>query len=183
MRIISGTLKGRRFSPPPGFKARPTTDYAKENLFNVLNNMVDFEEIKVLDLFAGTGSISFEFVSRGCKNITSLELNFKHFQFIQKTCKELNLDKVMRVIKSDVFRFVEKTSDKYDIIFADPPFDLEKASELPDTIIGRELLNEGGMFILEHSDKISYSHHPYYVETRDYGKVNFSFFSPAHNNI
>jgi 16S rRNA (guanine(966)-N(2))-methyltransferase RsmD len=177
MRIVSGTLKGRRFSPPSNFKARPTTDYAKENLFNVLNNTFDFEEIKVLDLFSGTGSISFEFVSRGCTDVTSVELNFRHQQFIARMVHELNLQDKMRAIKSDAFRFAERTSDRYDIIFADPPFDLEKAAELPDLIIGRKLLKEDGVFILEHSDKINYSNHPNYVETRDYGKVNFSFFT------
>lgn len=176
MRIISGTLKGRRFTPPSGFKARPTTDFAKENLFNVLNNQICFEEIKVLDLFAGTGSISFEFASRGCTNITSIELNFKHHQFIAKTAGELNLKNVMTVIKADAFRFVEKVAGPYDLIFADPPFDLEKASDLPQTIADRNLLGPEGIFILEHSDKKDYSQHPLFIEVRAYGKVNFSFF-------
>lgn len=177
MRIVSGFLKGRRFSPPSSFKARPTTDFAKENLFNVLNNIVDFEEIKVLDLFAGTGSISFEFASRGCVDITSVEQNMVHYRFIDKTAQELNLKKSMTIIKTDVFRFVEKTTVKYDLIFADPPFDLDKAAQLPDIVLQRGMLKADGMFILEHSDKKSYGDHPNFKELRAYGKVHFSFFS------
>ncbi len=176
MRIVSGTLKGRRFSPPAGFKARPTTDFAKENLFNVLNNQISFDEIKVLDLFAGTGSISFEFASRGCSDITSVEMNFKHHLFITKTAEELNLKRVMKVIKADAFRFVEKVTGQFDLIFADPPFDLEKAADLPQMIADCNLLSEDGFFILEHSDKKDYRHHPLFIEVRAYGKVNFSFF-------
>lgn len=176
MRIVSGTHRGRRFTPPAGFKARPTTDFAKENLFNVLNNQISFDEIKVLDLFSGTGSISFEFASRGCTDITSVELEFKHHQFIAKTAELLNLKTVMKVVKADAFRFIEKTTGKYDLIFADPPFDLEKAAELPQIIADRQLLNPDGIFILEHSDKKNYQQHPLFIEMRAYGKVNFSFF-------
>lgn len=176
MRIVSGTLKGRRFSPPAGFKARPTTDFAKENLFNVLNNQISFDTIKVLDLFSGTGSISFEFASRGCTDITSVELNFKHHQFIARTAEQLELKQVMKVVKADAFRFIEKTSVKYDLIFADPPFDLEKAADLPQLIVTHDLLAPDGIFILEHSDKKSYQAHPLFMGVRAYGKVNFSFF-------
>ena len=116
MRIVSGTHRGRRFTPPAGFKARPTTDFAKENLFNVLNNQISFDEIKVLDLFSGTGSISFEFASRGCTDITSVELEFKHHQFIAKTAELLNLKTVMKVVKADAFRFIEKTTGKKAIL-------------------------------------------------------------------
>jgi 16S rRNA (guanine(966)-N(2))-methyltransferase RsmD len=176
MRIVSGTLRGRRFSPPDSFSARPTTDFAKENLFNVLNNMIDFEDIKVLDLFSGTGSISYEFASRGCCNITSIELNYKHQQFIAKTLRELKIDKAVRSLKGDSFKFVGATKEKYDVIFADPPFDLQEADTLPDIIIERELLTPDGFFVLEHSGKDRYNEHRYFLQTRNYGKVNFTFF-------
>jgi 16S rRNA (guanine(966)-N(2))-methyltransferase RsmD len=176
MRIVSGQLRGRRFSPPDSFSARPTTDFAKENLFNVLNNMIDFEEVKVLDLFSGTGSISYEFASRGSRDITSIELNYKHQQFIAKTVCELNIEKAVRSLKGDSFKYVSATKEKFDIIFADPPFDLTEAEKLPDMIMKRGLLKEGGIFILEHSGKGKYNAHPYFLQTRNYGKVNFTFF-------
>lgn len=176
MRIVSGQLKGRRFSPPDSFKARPTTDFAKENIFNVLNNMVDFEELKVLDLFSGTGSISYEFASRGCMSVTSIEQNFKHQQFIAKTVREFGIQQQVRSLKGDAFKFVEGTSEQYDLIFADPPFDLEEAQKLPDMIMKRGLLRPGGFFILEHSGEGKYNDHPYFLQTRNYGKVNFTFF-------
>ena len=176
MRVVSGYLRGRRFNPPDNFSARPTTDLAKESLFNVLNNIVDFEEIKVLDLFSGTGSISYEFVSRGCNDVTSVEQNFKHQRFIVQTIGDFGIKDKVRSIKADAFKFVAAATDKYDLIFADPPFDLEKASQLPDLIIDRGLLNADGMFILEHSGAGRYNDHKYFVQTRNYGKVNFTFF-------
>lgn len=176
MRIVSGELKGRRFSPPESFSARPTTDFAKENIFNVLNNIVDFEEIKVLDLFSGTGSISYEFASRGCRSVTSVEMNFKHQRFIAQTIRDLGIADRVRSLKGDAFRFVANTKEKYDLIFADPPFDLETAAQLPDLINEHGLLNPGGMFILEHSGAGKYNAHPLFQQTRNYGKVNFTFF-------
>lgn len=176
MRIVSGKLKGRPFSPPAGFEARPTTDYAKESLFNVLNNIIDFEVVKVLDLFSGTGSISYEFFSRGCNDITSVELNRKHQRFISEMFRTFGCGRGVRSLLADSFKFIEKTQEKYDIIFADPPFDLEQASELPEKIIGRGLLNDDGMFILEHAGKGKYNEHPFFEQTRNYGKVNFTFF-------
>ncbi|MBE6341503.1 MAG: methyltransferase domain-containing protein [Bacteroidales bacterium] len=177
MRIVSGDLRGRRFTPPENFSARPTTDFAKENLFNVLANFIDFEEIKVLDIFSGTGSISYEFASRGCRDITSVEKNFKHRQFIAKTIKEFGIEKQVRSIKGDAFRFVQTTEAKYDLIFADPPFDLD-VSSLPDIIFERNLLTENGLFILEHSGEGKHNNHPNFSQTRCYGKVNFTFFKP-----
>jgi 16S rRNA (guanine(966)-N(2))-methyltransferase RsmD len=176
MRIVSGFLKGRRFDPPASFKARPTTDFAKENLFNVLNNRVDFESLKVLDLFGGTGSISYEFASRGCTNITCVEMNGLNFGFIKKSVEQLGLRKEIQVVKGDVFKFCAKSSETFDLIFADPPYDLKTAPQLPDLIMGGTLLKADGLFIMEHSDKVSYAHHPCFKEVRDYGKVNFSFF-------
>ncbi len=176
MRIVSGELRGRRFCPPDNFKARPTTDFAKENLFNVLNNMIDFEEVSVLDLFSGTGSISYEFASRGCRDVTSVELSYQHRQFIAKTIKDLKLEGVIHSVRADAFRFVADTRAKYDIVFADPPFDLEKVDALPDWIFEHEILSEGGMLILEHGGEGRFNGHPNFAQTRNYGKVNFTFF-------
>ena len=182
MRIVSGSLKGRRFSPPSNFKARPTTDFAKENIFNVLNNIVDFTSVKVLDLFSGTGSISFEFASRGCEDVTSVEKDFKHYRFIQKVIDELGLRNSIHVIKGDAFKYVEKTNAKFDIIFADPPYDLKDAERLPELVMGSDILNEGGIFIFEHSDKKDYSGLPGVKEVRKYGKVNFTIFEKTQND-
>ncbi len=176
MRIISGKLKGRRFSPPKNFKARPTTDFAKENLFNILNNKISFEEIKVLDLFGGTGSISFEFASRGCADITCIEQNFNHFRFIKKTIEEFELENIIKVIKGDVFKYIEKTTNKFDLIFADPPYDLINSETIPDLIIKNKLLNSGGILIFEHSGIITFNNHSNFIENRENGKVNFTFF-------
>jgi len=177
MRIISGYLKGRRFSPPKSFKARPTTDIARESLFNILTNRIDYEDLKVLDLFAGTGSISYEFASRGCKNITTVELNYNHFSFIKKITQELEVDKYIRPIKADAFKYMQKSGEKFDLIFADPPFDLKQFDTIPDLFFQQELLNKNGLFILEHSDKKSFENHPHFSELKKYGKVHFSFFT------
>lgn len=176
MRVISGDMRGRRFSPPDNFSARPTTDFAKENLFNVLANIVDFEKLKVLDLFSGTGSITYEFASRGCQDITSVEMNYKHQKFIAQTIREFGITQQARSIKADAFKFAEATTEKFDLIFADPPFDLDEAAKLPDIVIGRKLLKDGGIFILEHSGAGKYNTHPNFKQTRSYGKVNFTFF-------
>ncbi|MCU4165022.1 RsmD family RNA methyltransferase [Carboxylicivirga caseinilyticus] len=177
MRIISGFLKGRRFSPPKSFKARPTTDIARESLFNILVNRVNFEELKVLDLFAGTGSISYEFASRGCEDITTIELNYNHYIFIKKTIQELEIDQFIRILKADAFKYLQKTSEKFDLVFADPPFDLKNFDTIPDHFFKQHLLKEDGIFILEHSDKKTFESHPYFKEVKKYGKVHFSFFS------
>lgn len=176
MRIVSGNLKGRRFSPPKNFKARPTTDFAKENLFNILNNTVDYTELKVLDLFAGTGSISYEFASRGVDNVTCVEKNFNHFKFILKIIDELELKDHVKAIKGDAFKFVEKTAEKYNLIFADPPYDLAGSEKLPELIFKYQLLDEGGMLIFEHSGQESFNEHPNFFENRENGKVIFTFF-------
>jgi 16S rRNA (guanine(966)-N(2))-methyltransferase RsmD len=178
MRIISGKLKGRRFSPPKSFSARPTTDIARESLFNVLNNRMDFEELKVLDLFGGTGSISYEFASRGCIDITTVELNYKHYSYIKSMLKEFELNDEIKPIKADVFKYLQKCVFKYDLVFADPPFDLKDFDSIPDRFFENSLLAEGGVFILEHSDKKSFEKHPHFAEVKKYGKVHFSFFNP-----
>ncbi len=176
MRIISGSLKGRRFSPPKNFKARPTTDFAKENLFNILSNNYSFDELKVLDLFGGTGSISLEFASRGCKNITCVELNFNHFSFIKKNIINLEMDSSIKVIKANAFKFIEKTPETYSMIFADPPYDLTKSETIPDLILKNSLLKENGILIFEHSGKVDFKSHPNFIENRENGKVIFTFF-------
>ncbi|TLX71511.1 methyltransferase domain-containing protein [Labilibacter sediminis] len=179
MRIISGSLKGRRFSPPKSFKARPTTDFAKENLFNILNNTIEYSNLKVLDIFGGTGSISFEFASRGVTDITCVELNFNHFKFIKKTVEELDLSSKIRAIKGDAFKFIEKTNEKFDLIFADPPYDLKDSETIPDLILKNELLNKDGLLIFEHSGRVNFNGHPNFIENRDNGKVIFTFFKPS----
>ncbi len=175
MRIISGKYKGRRITPPANISARPTTDFAKEGLFNTLSNMVDFEDICVLDLFAGTGSISIEFLSRGSQEVTAIELNDRQLAFIRKTCNDLKIDN-LNLIKGDVFKYLSRAGLKYDLIFADPPYDLSNLQDLPDLIFKYDLLDKDGLFILEHSAKNSFENHPNFSEHRKYGNVNFSFF-------
>lgn len=178
MRIVSGSLKGRRFSPPKSFKARPTTDFAKENLFNVLNNTIDFTSLNVLDLFGGTGSMSYEFCSRGAIQVTCVELNYSHFKFIKSTSDELGLNATLRIIRGDAFKYVEKSYEKFNMIFADPPYDLEAADQIPDLIIKHKLLEEDGLLIFEHSGRVAFNHHPNFIENRENGKVIFTFFKP-----
>lgn len=175
MRIISGTLKSRRLNPPKNLPVRPTTDKAKESLFNILNNILDFEEISMLDLFAGTGSIGFEFASRGCKSVTSVDLDYGCVKFIQKTIDEFQISG-MKVFKANAFSFMEKTAAKYDLIFADPPYSLENLDAIPSLVFDNNLLNTGGLLIVEHSAANDFSSHPNFTSTRTYSKVNFSFF-------
>ena len=153
MRIISGKYKGRHFDIPRSFKARPTTDFAKENLFNILNNMVDFEEIKALDLFSGTGSISLELLSRGCQEVTSIEMDTLHFSFLKKSQATLN-DRKWRIIRDDALRFIRRCSAEYDLIFADPPYALKELGEIPDMVLGGSMLKEGGL-LGQHRNKSS----------------------------
>ncbi len=174
MRIISGSHRGRQIFPDKNFSARPTTDFAKENLFNILTNYIDFEEIRVLDLFSGTGSISYEFASRGAQEIIAVEANYKHYAFILKTAKELGF-KNMKIYKTDVFIACKKLKgQKFDIIFADPPYNLDKIQEIPATIFDNDLLGENGIAIIEHPERIQFSTHPRFSEHRQYGSVNFS---------
>ena len=178
MRIISGRYKGRRIEVPSSFKARPTTDFAKENLFNILNNRIDWEDIVCLDLFGGTGSISFELISRGAPEVTCVEKDAVHYSFISKTKEALDITN-LKTIKGDVFRFLETCDKKFDFIFADPPYDLRNFEDVPRLIIERGLIKEGGLFILEHSKDYDFSIYDIYTEKRTYGSVNFSFFDMA----
>lgn len=179
MRIISGTLKGKRITAPTNLPVRPTTDFAKEALFNILNNEWYFDEITVLDLFSGIGSISLEFASRGAKKVTSVDNFYGCIKFLDETAKTLNLDETITTIKSDVLKYLDKKPiKKFDIIFADPPYDLEidKYQKIIDDIFKNEWLEEGGNFVLEHPATISFDEHPNFVQHKKYGNVHFTFF-------
>lgn len=176
MRIISGKYKGRHIRVKKNFKARPTTDFAKENLFNVLSNYFDFNDIIALDLFAGTGSISLELASRGCLSVDMVESDYSSFGFVKKVIAELGI-KEIRPIHSDVFKFISVCSKTYDMIFADPPYALARLAELPDLIMKSDLLKQDGWFILEHPGKYNFEDHPYFRELRRYGSVHFSIFT------
>lgn len=175
MRVISGIYKRRRFDVPHTFKARPTTDFAKENLFNVLTNYIDFEGITALDLFAGTGSISIELVSRGCDRVISVEKDPQHHAFICKVMNEVKTDKCLP-LKGDVFRYMERCNEQFDFIFADPPYALKELATIPDKIFEHHLLKPDGIFVLEHGKDQNFGNHPHFTEHRHYGSVNFSFF-------
>jgi len=175
MRIISGKYKGRVFKPSSKLNLRPTTDLAKESIFNFLVNRWDFENLEVLDLFAGIGNISFEFSSRGIKRITAVEINPKHVAFIKDVADKLSTDNIV-IYQTDVFSFVNQANTQYNIIFADPPYDLDLAETLPDTIFNKKLLKPSGELLLEHSSKRDFSKHPNYVLTKKYGAVHFSLF-------
>lgn len=175
MRIVGGKYRGRIFMPGKTFKARPTTDMAKESLFNVLQNTIDFEDIKALDLFSGTGSISYEMASRGCTDVTAVEINKAHYQFIKEVISKLD-EKNIRLVKSNVFVFAAHIKEQFDLIFADPPYDHPKFQEVADLIFKNNLLKPGGLFILEHSGQFDYSNHPNFKELRRYGSVHFSLF-------
>lgn len=175
MRIISGSHKGRVLRPPEGLQLRPTTDMAKESLFNILNNYIDFEEVKVLDLFAGTGNISLEFASRGASQIVSIELNGRCFDFISKMGAEFKF-KNLTAIRANVFTFLARPAGSYDVIFADPPYDLENRKQIPQLIFDNNWLANEGWFVMEHDKYISFKDHLYFSEERRYGKIHFTFF-------
>jgi 16S rRNA (guanine(966)-N(2))-methyltransferase RsmD len=175
MRIIGGSLRGKTIHPAD-LVARPTTDFAKEGLFNVLINSYDLEQVKVLDLFGGSGSISFEFASRGCPDVTCVEMNPKNASLIKTTVEQLHLASI-RVVRHNVFDFLTICTQKYDIIFADPPYDLKGVDTLPQKIGERDLLQPQGAFILEHSSSFDFSGSQGFRKMKKYGNVHFSFFS------
>jgi len=175
MRIIGGTLKGKGVNPPIGYKARPTTDFAKEGLFNILLNEFDFEEVSVLDLFSGTGSISYEFASRGSNEIIAVEMNPTNASFITKTAKSFNLNSI-QVVRHNVFEFLPICKKSFDIIFADPPYAIEGLDTIPNKVLEQKILNEGGYLILEHPSDYNFSSHPNFIKEKKYGNVHFSFF-------
>ncbi|MBE6218956.1 MAG: methyltransferase domain-containing protein [Rikenellaceae bacterium] len=175
MRIISGKYRGRTIVPPRNLRARPTTDFAKENLFNVLVNLVDFEELDVLDLFSGTGSISYEFASREAHSVTSVEVNSVHHNFIRQTARDLKFENFFAV-KANVFLYLKSCTKQFDLIFSDAPYDLEGSEEVIKLVFERNLLREGGMLIFEHSKEKNFSEYENFWQLRSYGSVQFSFF-------
>ena len=181
MRIVSGKYKARHFDIPRNFKARPTTDFAKENLFNILNNIIDFEDCAVLDLFSGTAGISLEFLSRGCAPVISVEMDSLHYSHQRKIHAKLQ-DKNWIPLRDDVFRFVRRDSRKYDIIFADPPYLLKELNTIPDLIFEHNLLKEDGIFIFEHGKDYDFSQHPNFMRHVSYGSVNFTIFTASPEN-
>lgn len=178
MRIILGKYKGRRIHPPGKLPVRPTTDYAKEGLFNILGNHFDFHEIDVLDLFAGTGSISYEFASRGAKQVLSIESNYQCARFIRRMAEELEFEN-LEVKKTDVYAVLSMLGEQFDIIFADPPYDIgeENFFRLHEKIFEHNLLVPGGWLIIEHSKRINFKEKQHFLQHRKYGNVNFSIFS------
>lgn len=178
MRIVSGQYKGRLITPPKNLRARPTTDFAKENLFNVLQCVVDFEECDVLDLFSGTGSISYEFASRGAKSITSVEINSVHHNFIRKTASDLGISNLYAV-KANVFLYLKSCTKKFDLIFSDAPYDLDGSDAVIDLVFSNDLLSDDGILIFEHSKGVEFSSHANFWQSRSYGSVQFSMFKKS----
>ncbi len=175
MRIIGGSLGRRIIRPPAGLPVRPTTDKAKEALFNILNNYVDFEGLRVLDLFAGTGSISYEFASRGAKQVVAVDNNVKCVSFIQKVKQEYELDKLI-VYKTDALKYIAHAAGAFDLVFCDPPYDMAGIAEIPEMILSKNLVDDGGMLIVEHPVNMIFDSHPLFSFKRNYSKVHFSFF-------
>jgi 16S rRNA (guanine966-N2)-methyltransferase len=176
MRIVGGEFSGRRFSPPSGIPARPTTDVAKEGLFNTLEHMIALEGIKTCDIFGGTGSISYELASRGAADLTLIERDAASIQFIKKTAEALGISDKMHIIKGDVFKFMKQSRDQYDFIFAGPPYALESIDDLPMLVFQKNMLKPGGIFVLEHTPRNDYQSHPQFVRMKNYGTTVFSFF-------
>lgn len=178
MRIIGGTLRGLRLNPPRNLPVRPTTDLAKEALFNILQNQIEFEGLKVLDLFSGTGNISLEFASREAASVVAVDRNIQCINYLRDTARQHHLGKI-KTYKADVFKFLELESEKYDLIFADPPYDLNRIPDIPGIVFEKGLLNPGGLLIVEHQSLQNLSNHPAFSEQRKYGHSSFSFFKQA----
>ncbi len=177
MRIISGTLGGRRFDPPAkNWPTRPTTDQSKEGLFNILNNLIDFEEVKMLDLFGGTGNHCYEFASRGCKDATYVDKHGPCVAFVKKTVEQFGIEEQVRIVKQDVFKFIGMNNEKYDYIFAGPPYPLPTIPLIPDLIFENELLADEGTFVMEHNPDHDFESHKNCFDVRKYGKTFFAFF-------
>ncbi|MFT4758736.1 MAG: 16S rRNA (guanine966-N2)-methyltransferase [Paraglaciecola sp.] len=177
MRIIGGEFKGRRFNPPAkNWPTRPTTDYAKEGLFNILYNNFNFEDLKVLDLFGGTGNHSYEFISRGCRDVTYVDKFGGCVNFVRKTSEELKIQDYLKIHRADVFKFIQRAHETYDYIFAGPPYPLPILDTIPDKIFEKGILNENGWFVMEHNPNHNFEKHPNFVQSRNYGTTIFSFF-------
>jgi 16S rRNA (guanine(966)-N(2))-methyltransferase RsmD len=177
LRIISGKYRGKRINPPAGFTARPTTDFARESLFNILANRISFEEVSILDLFSGTGSISYEFASRGAKTVHLVEKDPKNISFIRRMVVEMDFENV-KALHIDVKAYLKTCRLRYDVVFADPPFNLPWIESLPDLVTSSGVISNTGFFILEHPKDLSFKSHLLFFEHRNYGSVNFSFFKP-----
>ncbi len=184
MRIISGKFKGRRFDPPADkWPTRPTTDFAKEGLFNILQNTLDFEAIKALDLFGGTGSHSYELISRGCQDVTYVDSFHGCVKFVEQTAKALDIEQFIKVVNADAFKFIERSPAspvgrvvQYDYIFAGPPYQLPTLDTIPNLVFDKKMLAPGGCLVVEHSDHNSFEKHPLFLQKRSYGGTVFSFF-------
>ena len=174
MRIIGGRFRGKNIKVPGDLPVRPTTDFAKEGLFNILNNRMNFDELSVLDLFSGTGHISLEFASRGAGQVVAVDSSFKCAGFLRSVSNELGLN--INAIKGDVFSFLKNNHSRYDLIFADPPYDLEGIPGIHELVFSNNLLNENGWLIIEHGPKTNLESLPHFLQHRKYGNVNFSFF-------
>ncbi len=176
MRIVGGEFSGRRFSPPTSTPARPTTEVAKEGLFNILQNMIDIEDIKTCDLFGGTGSISYELASRGAGDLTLIERDTGNIAFIKKTAEALGISEKLHIIKGEVFKFMKQSTDRYDFIFAGPPYALQNIDDLPMLVFEKNMLAQDGIFVLEHTPRNDYQQHPNFMRMKNYGTTVFSFF-------
>lgn len=175
LRIISGKYKGRRLHPPASLPVRPTTDFAREGLFNVLNRLVDYEEVKVADLFAGTGAVAFEFCSRGAGKVIAVDIERKCVDFINQTAAEFGMTE-LKAIRSNVMVFLRRYIEQYDVIFADPPYEMNGIKDLPGLVFASGILPGKGLFVMEHSDRYNFTNEPFFLETRNYGRVHFTFF-------
>lgn len=177
MRIIAGIFKGRRFTPPAdNWPTRPTTDFAKEGLFNILNNLVDWPSTRMLDLFGGTGSHTYEAISRGCLKVTYVDKHKPAVSFVKKTLKELDIESMVQVVHADVSQFVANDNSSYDYIFAGPPYGLPWLDSIPDKVFEKKLLSDDGLFVLEHNPNHDFSKHTHFSYARNYGTTIFSFF-------
>jgi 16S rRNA (guanine966-N2)-methyltransferase len=178
MRIIGGEFKGRRFNPPAkNWPTRPTTDFAKEGLFNILINTFDLPSLRVLDLFGGTGNHSYEFISRGCRDVTYVDKFHGCVAFVQKTARELGIENYLNIVRADVFRFIQSPQQPYNYIFAGPPYPLPNIPDIPDLVLRQGLLKAGGWLVLEHNPQHDFKNHPNLLQVRNYGTTIFSIFT------
>jgi 16S rRNA (guanine(966)-N(2))-methyltransferase RsmD len=175
MRIIGGSLRGLRLNPPKNLPVRPTTDLAKEALFNILQNQIAFDDIKVLDLFSGTGNISLEFASRGAEQVVSVDRSIQCVHYLKDMARQHGLGSI-KVYKDDVFKYLQHETEQFDLVFADPPYDLNRIPEIPGILFDKNLFTPGGLLIVEHQSLQNLSKHPAFVEQRVYGHSSFSFF-------
>ena len=178
MRIIGGKFKGRRFYPPAkNWPTRPTTDFSKEGLFNILHNRLDFSDTKMLDLFGGTGNHSYEFISRGCTDVTYVDKYAGCVRFVQKLAAELEITDSIKILRADVKKFIQRNEEQFDYIFAGPPYPLPWLDAIPEMVFSADMLRPEGLFVLEHNPNHDFSAHPHFLESRNYGTTIFSFFS------